>query len=265
VDYYLPTGVRMPVRDGALITLEHLSTHRSGLPRLPDGMLFALFSDDPYKDYSPEKLFKYLPKTRLHEKPGTKYDYSNLGTGLLGCCLARKANKSYEQLLKERVLDPLQLSDTHIELKDAFKSRFVPGHNESLKPTVNWHFSDALAGAGALRSTVDDQLKFLQAHLDPQSISNPHLQRALLRCQKPISHAGPGMQIGLGWHILSETEKKEAIVWHNGGTGGYRSFVGFIPKHQLGIVLLTNSAKADPDTPGFEILHRIAPKKPTQK
>jgi CubicO group peptidase (beta-lactamase class C family) len=217
-------------------------------------MFWSLFSDDPYKDYNEEKLFKYLPRTRPAAKAGERYDYSNFGAGLLGCVLARKLGMNYEAALRQRVLAPLGLADTKIVLSDSDKARLALGHDESQKPTSNWHFTDALAGAGALRSTVRDQLKYLKANLDPSSITDVHLRNAVTNTHRQRHSVGKNMGVALGWHLSRKKPDSQPIIWHNGGTGGYHSFVGFVAGKKAGVVLLANTSSGHVDVAANEVL-----------
>src|SRR5208283_4407870 len=83
VSKYLPKGVKMPGRNGHAIMLQDLATHTSGLPRLPSNMKPKDFMN-PYADYTPELLYQFLSSYELPRDPGSKWEYSNLGAGLLG-------------------------------------------------------------------------------------------------------------------------------------------------------------------------------------
>src|SRR5687767_12715314 len=112
---YLPETVRMPERGGKKITLEHLATHTSSLPRLPANM-FPRDPANPYADYTTGQLYEFLSSTELMRDIGEKYEYSNLGVGLLGHALARRAGMSYETLVRMRILEPLGMKSTTISL-----------------------------------------------------------------------------------------------------------------------------------------------------
>ena len=255
---YLPATVKVPTRNGKQITLADLSTQVSGLPRLPSGFT-PKDQKNPYADYSVEHMYAFLSGYQLTRDIGERYEYSNLGVGLLGHVLALRAGKTYEQLLTERILNPLGMTDTKIALTSGMRSRLAAGHDEAGAKASNWDIP-TLAGAGALRSTAADMLKFLTANLD--SARSP-VTRALAttRVARRDVPGGP-MQIGLGWHILSAFGKP--LVWHNGGTGGYRAFIGMDHPGQRGVVVLSNQAIA-PDDIGFHILDRRAPLTPAPK
>ena len=249
----LPAAVRVPARNGHQITLLDLTTQVSGLPRMPSNMA-PRDSTNPYADYSVDQMYAFLSGYELPRDPGETYEYSNLGVGLLGHALALKAGMSYEELVRQRILAPLGMRETAITLSPALRARLAPGHDNEGNVVPNWDLP-TLAGAGALRSTVGDMLTFLAANLD--SSANP-VARALR--QTHVSRRGAGsatMTIGLGWHILARPQGP-SIVWHNGGTGGYRSFAGFDEVRHVGVVVLTN-ANIGADDIGFHLLDTTFP------
>lgn len=240
-----PEGLTIPERGGKAITLELLATQRSGLPRLPDNMR-PEDPTNPYADYSVEQLHAFVSEHVLTRDPGAAYEYSNLGSGLLGHLLAHRAGKGYEELLRERILGPLGMEATGIELRPEMRSRLAIGHDPSGEPAPNWDLP-TLAGAGALRSNLSDMLDFLAANLgEPQDA----LGQAMRESHRARNFAGEP-KVGLGWHLL-EAEGR-TVVWHNGGTGGYRAFAGFDPDRGIGVVILNNSTSS-PDDIGFHLL-----------
>jgi serine-type D-Ala-D-Ala carboxypeptidase/endopeptidase len=255
----LPATVKVPSRSGRRITLLDLATQSSGLPRLPTNFA-PKDSTNPYADYGDQQLYDFLSGYELPRDPGATYEYSNLGMGLLGHALARKAGMSYERLVTRRVLAPLGMKETAITLSPALRARLVPGHGDTGQVVANWDLA-TLAGAGALRSTVRDMLTFLAANLDS---SRGPLGRPLHETHVSRHAAGsPNMTIGLAWHILAPPGGG-SIVWHNGGTGGYRSFIGFDPVRRVGVVLLTNSVVGADDI-GFHLLDASLPLRPPPK
>lgn len=233
---YLPATVRLPERDGQKITLIDLSSQVSGLPRMPDNIKPADVGD-PYVDYGPVLLYEFLAKVKLTRGIGEKYEYSNLGVGLLGHALALKAGMSYEDLVRKRVLEPLGMKDTAIALPERLKARLATGTGPNLSPVKNWNF-DALAGAGALRSTARDMLKFLAAAMGRNETPLRSAFDLMLKTERPTGT--PDLTIAMAWHIWRKYGTE--IVWHNGGTGGYRSFAGFDPAEKAGVVVLCNTS-----------------------
>jgi len=247
VSKYLPKNVTMPERGGKVITLLDLATHRSGLPRLPDNIKPA-DPLNPYAGYTAEMLFDFLSRCTLTRDIGQSYEYSNLGVGLLGEVLARRAGQSYEALLTERIFRPLDMNGSGIVLRPEMSARLAMGHSAGLVQVKNWDI-DALAGAGAIRSTVADMLKFMAANMGLEP--SPLAKATAMARQDLRDTTVPGMRIGLAWHLM--TRPDTVIVWHNGETGGYHSFAGFDLKKGLGVVVLSNSANSIDDI-GFHIL-----------
>jgi serine-type D-Ala-D-Ala carboxypeptidase/endopeptidase len=252
---YLPASVRIPARNGRQITLVDLATQSSGLPRLPTNMA-PRDSSNPYADYSVQQLYAFLSSYELPRDVGATYEYSNLGMGLLGHALALKAGVSYETLVTRRILAPLGMRQTAITLTLALRAHLAPGHDGAGDVVPNWDLP-TLAGAGALRSTARDMLTYLAANLDTTSA----LGRAMRDAHTPRREAGsPTMRIGLAWHILSRPVG--SIVWHNGASGGYRSYAGFDPVRRVGVVVLSNLVSANVDDLGFHLLDETFPLQP---
>jgi serine-type D-Ala-D-Ala carboxypeptidase/endopeptidase len=236
---YLPTEVRVPERNSRQISLEDLSTHTSSLPRLPNNMKPA-DPANPYADYSIDQLYQFLSNYILPRDIGSQFEYSNLGGGLLGHILARRAGMDYEALVRSRILVPLQMSDTRIQLTPSMQARLAAAYDGSLNPAKNWDLP-TLAGAGALRSTANDMLAFLAANL---GYTDSPLAPAMAAMLKETRSAGPAVgdaktEVGLAWMITTRGDTR--IVWHNGGTGGYRSIIAFDPKRRVGVVALSNA------------------------
>ena len=243
---YLPAGIQAPERSGKPITLRLLAAQRSGLPRMP-GNFEPRDSTNPYADYDSTRMYAFLSGYTLPRDPGAQYEYSNLGVGLLGTLLARKDGGTWETMVQRRVLRPLGMRATMVKLTPEARANLAPGHSAG-RPVPNWEL-DALAGAGALRSTAEDMTRFLAAAM---GLRPTPLDSAFRLTEAPQFDAGsPTMQIGMGWHILGRPTME--IVWHNGGTGGYRSFAGFDRTRQLGVVVLANSTVSVDDI-GFHLL-----------
>jgi D-alanyl-D-alanine-carboxypeptidase/D-alanyl-D-alanine-endopeptidase len=252
VQRYLPTGVELPVR-GRPITLGDLATHTAGLPRLPHSFVLRSLRHrrNPYAWFTINDLYAGLPATRLRREPGGRPRYSNLGYGLLGHVLALRAGCGYGQLVQERVCHPLGLADTRVAVPAAMRHRFAQGHSRRGRPVPHWEIP-ALAGAGALRSTVADLLAFLR--LQVEDAEAPLVHAAKLTHAPRARHRR--VAVGLGWTRLPLLGTEHALLFHNGGTGGFRSFAGFVPSTHTAAVVLSNSARSV-DALGFRILQRI--------
>ena len=235
VQKYLPASVKMPQRNGRQITFVDLATHTSGLPRLPTNFK-PKDPANPYADYTVADLYEFLSSYELPRDIGSQYEYSNLGGGLLGHVLSLHAGMSYEALVHSRITGPLHMNDTAIALSPGMKARLAVGHDVQLKPVANWDLP-TLAGAGALRSTANDLLTFLAANLGYTKTPLAPAMAAMLDVHRPTGT--PGLEVALAWHIF--TRDGNPLIWHNGGTGGYRSFIGYDPKARVGVVVLANA------------------------
>lgn len=229
--------VRVPTRDGE-ITLEHLATHSSGLPRLPPGFLRRARRQrqNPYAWLREDDVLAALERTRLRARPGTKVRYSNFGAGLLGIALARRTGVPYGELLRARVLTPLALRETGV---DVAADRLAAGHSRRGLPVAHWDVR-GLEGAGALRSSAGDIVRFVRACLEPPSAAPGPALALALEPRRRLNRFG---DIGLGW-FLGRRKEGWTLAWHNGGTGGFRSFVGLALGQGVGVVALTNSARS---------------------
>ncbi|HUF29939.1 MAG TPA: serine hydrolase [Gemmatimonadaceae bacterium] len=242
VSALLPDSVHVPQRD-SVITLRMLALHRSGLPDLPPNWV-SPDSANPYAAYDSVQLYAFLRDYSLPRAPGTRFVYSNLGSGLLGFALARHARMSYEELLRARVLEPLGLRRTGISRDSAALLRSARGHTESGE-TPDWQF-DALAGAGALRSTAADLAVLLRAIIDRHSQVDSAIALTLPTTSRTA----------LGWNVRRETGS--TILYVGGRTGGFRSFIGVNLSARRGVVALTNSGMGVDDL-GFHMLTRSTP------
>jgi serine-type D-Ala-D-Ala carboxypeptidase/endopeptidase len=237
---YLPASVVVPEFQGKPITLLDLATYTSGLPNMPDNFVPKDQLDhwaalpNPFADYTVEKLYAFLSGYELKYPPGTHYEYANLGFGLLGHALARRAGKMYEALLMERICDPLGLRSTRITLTESMGSRLAQGHNGRLEPTPLWDFA-ALDGTGAVRSTANDLTVFLEACLERRQTPLQPASRRLLETRRP---AECGLEAGLGWFISHDHSNE--IAWKNGETGGFATFIGFSSPARQGAIVLSN-------------------------
>ena len=253
VSKFLPAAAKVPERGGKKITLKDLSTQVSGLPRLPTNFQ-PKDQANPYADFAASNLYAFLSSYELPRDIGSKWEYSNLGTGLLGFALARKAGTDYETLIRTRIAVPLDMRSTAIKLTPEMKARMAAGHNDKLEPVPNWDF-DALAGCGALRSTANDLLTFLAANLGIKESPLAPAMTAMLKADVPTS--APGFRNALGWQVSGD------IVWKDGGTYGYSSFIAYDTKTRTGVVVLSNTfTLAGVSDIGTHLLDPVAPLTP---
>jgi D-alanyl-D-alanine-carboxypeptidase/D-alanyl-D-alanine-endopeptidase len=253
----LPRGIVAPVfmpKRGPekLITFGHLTSHGSALPRLlPDHVVGRA---DPYDDYNAERLYAGLVQVELQRAPGSSFEYSNFAVGLLGQMLVEiQKKRDYEELLCDRICDPLDLTDTRVVLTDTMRKRLAPPYDDVGRRGHNWTFG-AAPGMGGIRSTMDDMMTFAKANLGvgDQPKAAAHLPAAYALAQKPINvpnfmlQLGGAPSIACGWHINSEAK----FIWHDGSTGGYRSNLILDAKSKIVVCVLANTNSA--------LVHRVA-------
>ncbi|MFF8772031.1 serine hydrolase domain-containing protein [Kitasatospora sp. NPDC015120] len=257
----LPPAVTVPARGPEPITLRHLATHTSGLPRLPAGMLLSSLltpnKPDPYAHCTPEWLLASLARTKVRTAPGRSFRYSNLGAGLLGLALAHRAGLDYGELVRREVCEPLGLTDTVLAPDAGQTARLAPGHTAGGRPVPGWNLA-GLAGAGALKSTAADLAVLLRAQLATGTDEAPPLGPAIALTREVRHRVNPFAWMHLGWlgHRLHTRQGGHLQIWHNGGTGGYRSFTAFDPEKQVGVILLANTRRPV-DTPAVQLLRAL--------
>ncbi len=247
VSGYLPAGVNVPSKDGEPIRLLHLARHVSGLPRVPDNysgkQRYA-----PDTTYSAKEMFEFVGGYRLERRPGVKHEYSNLGFGLLGELLARRADRDYDTMIQERICGPLKME--HTSVQPAEPSRFATGHLLDRSP-VESYVLEGLQGAGSLKSSVNDLVRFLAANLGMLPTS---LDPAIKRAQIGRRDFGfPANHKRLAW-FFTAGERSETFS-HDGKTWGFRAFLALNRSERFGVVLLSNSQHDIADI-GWHLMNR---------
>jgi CubicO group peptidase (beta-lactamase class C family) len=224
---YLDSSQLPPLAAGQLeITLRDLATHHSGLPRLPDKRRAKDFRD-PFAFCEERGLYATLRAHGLAAPVAAKYEYSNFAYGVLGFALARAAGVTYGELIEQTICGPLGLRETTL----ADPPRLVQGRDLLGLKTPIWHFQDAMAGGGALRSTTEDVLRYLRGYLDPP----PELAEAMALVQRPVHKLGDGGSVALGWHLNAA-----GVPWHNGALYGFSSFATFRRETGVAYMVLAN-------------------------
>ena len=254
VDPDRPLGDVIPELAGtqAWLTPNRLATHSSGLPKLHIPYWKALFlptGDDPYAHFSRDDLFRWMRAWRKSSEPkADAYAYSNLGFGLLGEALAALERAEYSDLLQDKVLDPMGLTDTSAELTYDKGKRFAQPYDAAGHPVRPWTFK-AIAAAGALRSTPRDMARFASRVVDAIREPRTALDRAICRSALPPgarsteSDQVPFVQC-LGWISIRRTREAAPVLFHNGGTAGMTSEIYICPQKRAAIGIFANRGVA---------------------
>jgi CubicO group peptidase (beta-lactamase class C family) len=212
---------------------------------------------NPYADYTVQQMYDFISGYTLTRDPGALFEYSNFGVGLLGHALSASCGQTYEEMERKRVWEPLKMTRTAITLTPWMSKHLARGHDDKGAVVKNWDVP-TFAGAGAIRSTTVDMLKFASANLHPE---RGRLQEAMAFAHEARSSAGgPNTSIGLNWLIAKRPTS--SIIWHNGGTGGYRTFLGLDPAKRTAVVVMTNSGGAGADDIGMHLLDPSIPLTP---
>lgn len=242
---YLPASVK--TQNGAInqVTLGELATHMSGLPRIPRGLTLAQRAS-----FTETDLMNYVAQWQPDAPIGSEFNYSNIGFGLLGYALAGEAGQPFATLLQQKILTPLGMASTSIDYA-VDQSRYATGYDANGQQTMYWPKS-AWAAGGAMRSTAHDMMKYLEANLGIQSANtSPQLLRAMQLAQKPLVSFDTFQQ-GMAWVI------KNGVINKGGLTAGFSSGIALMPNEKMGVVILTNKAKARPVQLATQILQQLA-------
>ncbi len=223
---YLPDSVQQN-NSIANIRFVELMNHTSGLPKVPNNMGITFYSMQPYESYGEQQLFSFLKPASI-SKDG-KYNYSNLGVGLAGVLAERISGKTYEQLLKQYITKPFKMSYTQMNVapnRAKSKGYFKDGE------AVYWNMN-SLKAAGGIKSDATDMLTYIEYFL------HKHQSLVIQDITKPTAIINKRMQIGKGWHILSQTNNT-SLYWHNGETYGFDTFCAFNIETGKGIFIAVN-------------------------
>lgn len=257
ISKFLPKTVKIPVRNGKEISLLSLSTHRSGMPRFPYNV-DPKNLEQPYADYTVDKLYEYVSHFEPLFDIDTKWRYSNVAYGLLGNILTLTAKKDFETLITEEICKPLNLNNTVISLTAKQKSNLATGHAET-GTAVGLTDLGAIGPGGSIRSTANDLLTFAEANL---GLIKTNLSPAIeLTHVLQAKKDGNDTYTTMGWTLVSDDGKN--LLFKDGGMPGYCTFLGIDKKNRIGVVVLSNSNNSVSDI-GRHILdaqHHVEPYK----
>lgn len=236
IDKYLNQKVKI-CEKAKNITLRQLATHTSGLPSFPESFIPKIKDElNPYKDLTAQDLYDYLATCKNTGEAGS-FDYSNMGMGVLGHILELKTGKSYETIVKDEITNKLEMRNTTITLSEEQQKLLAQGYNEQGNPNPVWE-DNVLTGAGSFLSNAEDIVKFIKANFDE---NQSDISKSLVKTHQRQF----GGETGLGWHYHSNfvaliTDEKD-VIWHNGGAGGYASFIALNKKTKSGVIVLSNT------------------------
>lgn len=225
------------------VTLQHLATHNSSIPRVPEGK----------RVNTPPELMRYFENWTPKWPVGSRYLYSNIGFGLLGYALEETDHRPFMQILEMTILNPLGMRSTVMRIPPNFHSALAQGFSEAGKAVPDDNINAWPAG-GALRSTSRDMLAFLEANLGVRG--PPALLQAMQLAQQGLYKVNDKLTLGMGWQRFNF--QGVLMIDKNGGLDGFSSYIGMAGKN--GVVLLANKGRTQITDAGRELLFKLAKK-----
>ena len=253
---YLPEGIGVPAYEGTPILLRHLVTHTSGLPALPSQLAAGANPADPYAALDEDALLASLADVRLAQAPGTRFEYSNFGAMLLSYAVTRRAGSDLDALLREKLFAPLGMDGAHLGTPPA-GVRAAVGHTPNGQPAPAWNFATNLAGVGGVRATLEDMVRYVEGNL---GLRESTILPALDLAQRPVSEQPP-----MAMHWMLANANGRTVHVHEGGTGGFSSFVSVDRERQRGVVILSDTTWNSIGSLGSLGLHLVDPAFPLGK
>jgi CubicO group peptidase (beta-lactamase class C family) len=238
---FLPTDIPVLSKEGVAITFKQLLVHSSGLAYFPSNINLKGNIANALAAYTETNLFDFLKNGKLNNVPGTTYEYSNTAFGLAGTILARENKMTYGEYIQEKVCTPLGLTGTKATLSPAEKERLSKAY-KSGKPTDFWESIGALDGAGVIKSTTSDLIKYGVACINPPQ---NELGKAMRATQEPTfkdaKNLGEGIDQCLAWLKINPKDGSAPVFFHNGGTGGFNTNIFVDKTNNLVVVVCYNS------------------------
>ena len=234
--YLTAAAIKLPERNGHLITLVDLATHTSGLPFMPADA--PPFSDPTAAKYSTGDLKRYLASYQLTRDIGSDWDYSNIGYWVLSETLAARTGKDIKDVIRQRVVVPLKMTDTDFKLSPKMKENLAPGHDSALQPAPaasTIPIYSIMPAIGLLYSTTNDLLTFLSECMGYEPSPLAPAMNIALSNRRPVQ---PGNQQALGWNVYGKDA--DQVIFRDGSSFGYASVMAYDPKARVGVVVLTN-------------------------
>jgi len=260
---YLPKAIAQKNPELTKVTWKQLATHSSGLSRMPTGFnwttlltqLKALSFSNSSEPFTTDYVNHYLESAELNKEQYASY--SNLAVGLLGVLISELEGKSYAQLIADEITLPLNMTATRTN-SPAYADKAVSSYGQYRRvgslvistKSESTKLSEALAGAGAISSSLSDMMLYLDDRM--RAYQTPIYQQG-----KYVMPTKKGAEINLGWPVLSlSPDNEQKVVLHNGMVGGFVSFIGFDESSEVGIVILANGARNVTNL-GLDVLKRL--------
>jgi D-alanyl-D-alanine-carboxypeptidase/D-alanyl-D-alanine-endopeptidase len=250
---YLPEGAVVPAFEDKPILLRHIVTHTSGLPAIPGGIDYD--PANPYAKLTEADLLGALAKTRLARAPGASFEYSNFAAMLLSYAIARRSGEDFESLIAQRLFAPLGMRHSYVARRPE-GVKVATGHTPDGKATSPWDFPNDFAGVGGVRATLDDMVRYVRGQFGDAPAP---LATDVAMTHAPVAGAA---QPPMAMHWMLAPLNGRTFLAHEGGTGGFSSFVAFDPAKRFGVVILSDTALHAQGGLGSLGLHLLDPRVP---
>jgi CubicO group peptidase (beta-lactamase class C family) len=228
------------------VTIHHLLTHTSGIPTYTG---IAAWRETKMVPKPRDEVIAYVRDLPLQWVPGEKYAYNNSGYYLLGVVIEEITGKKYEEVLRDMILDPLDLDDTGYDWTKTILPRRAAGYSGRGSALANAEPLDMQQpySAGALYSTVEDLLKWDQAL---------YTEKLLPAAAKQLMWTPFKDNYAYGWIVappapnLFGGHKRQA---HSGGINGFSSVIVRLPEPNVTVIVLANTDAANSSQIGRDI------------
>ncbi|MGH9840180.1 MAG: serine hydrolase [Blastocatellia bacterium] len=238
--------IKSPFPGAPAITIRHLLTHTSGLPR---EAAFPYWMENNFPTI--EQIKKTLPAQEAAFAPETRWKYSNLALALAGEIVAAVSGEAYDVYVRKHILEPLGMSDSTMLFPEAHRGRLAVGYGrrmpEGKREIRPYMDCKGITPAANLSSTVEDLARYLAFQM---SDGKAVLKASTLHEMHRIHWLRPDWKGGAGIGFAISRVGERTVVGHGGSLAGYRTQISFSPEEKLGVIVLTNS---DDGNPGFYV------------
>jgi D-alanyl-D-alanine-carboxypeptidase/D-alanyl-D-alanine-endopeptidase len=252
---YLPANCANLTFEGHPIRIVDLASHTAGLPKnLPSWVQGATPRQllQLYGSSSRASFLQAVSKVQLKTRPGTVFEYSNAGAQLIGLVLERVYGSTFDELVQRMIATPHGMPDTGTAVASREHARYASRYDGNGQTMPELAFWRDLPAAGYLKSTINDQLRYLAWNLDE---TDPVVALAHRVSFRHTSERGD--DIGLFWFVSSTSDGRR-LIRHAGGSFGTTSFELLYPDAKIAVVLLANDADASTEKRLAEIADKLA-------
>ena len=250
VNKYLPDSIPALQFNNRMVTFKDLLNHTAAFPRMPTDYQDGRMDANGITIYPVDKFFSFLKNLKLNREPGLKHEYSNAGFSLVSTIMQRIYNMSYEELVNKFIGQPLGMKDTRVWIRAQDSVHYAKGYREDGSLHFYRNLPPIYQGAGGLRSTASDMLKYAAAQW---GTADKKLNKAI-QLTHDTTFRDNKFNIGMAWIYVKNGNRE--VMFHNGATGGFRSYLGVDPDQKVAVVMLANAA-VETDKQGMALMRYL--------